>query len=167
MYDEGPAGYDPAPPPAQFQAHMRRTVEVAIDEALAPRPEADILDTMAAAPTGLVSDHKLLVEVLLWNALVFAADTLTLYACLRGLGVELTPAASLIAFILGSIVVTLGPIPFGLGTFEATSISLLHLLGAPIEGAFSAVFLLRFLTLWIPLVLGLLQLRRFGHLRMT
>ena len=49
MYDDGPTAYDPAPPPEAFQAHMRRTVEVAIDEALAPRPEADILDVMAAS----------------------------------------------------------------------------------------------------------------------
>ena len=51
MYDDGATAFDPSPPPAAFQSHMRRTVEVAIDEALAPRPEADILDVMAASAT--------------------------------------------------------------------------------------------------------------------
>jgi uncharacterized membrane protein YbhN (UPF0104 family) len=119
-----------------------------------------LLQSMAAAPAGLLGNHSLLLEVMMWNGLVFAADTLTLYACLRGLGIELALPISLIAFILASIVVTLGPIPFGLGTFEATSTSLLHLLGAPIEGAFSAVFLLRFFTLWFPLLVALVQLRK-------
>ncbi|WP_336980821.1 lysylphosphatidylglycerol synthase transmembrane domain-containing protein [Altererythrobacter fulvus] len=124
------------------------------------RPIAQLLETMAEAPASLVADRALLLRVTAYNALVFAADIATLYACLRGLGEEAGLSTAFIAFTLASIVVTLGPIPLGLGTFEATSTSTLHLLGVPIEAALSATLLLRFLTLWLPLVPGFIQMHR-------
>ncbi len=126
------------------------------------RPVAQLLETMAEAPATLVKDRALLVRITLLNAAIFAADSLTLYACLRGVGTHVAPATALIAFILSSIVVTLGPIPLGLGTFEAASTSVLHLLGVPIEAAVSATMLLRLMTLWLPLIPGSMQLRRMG-----
>jgi uncharacterized membrane protein YbhN (UPF0104 family) len=60
---------------------------------------------------------------------------------------------------MASIVVTLGPIPLGLGSFEATSTATLGLLGVPIENAFAATMLLRILTLWLPLLPGLTMMR--------
>jgi uncharacterized membrane protein YbhN (UPF0104 family) len=69
------------------------------------------------------------------------------------------PALALIAFIMASIVVTLGPIPRGLGSFEATGIAMLTLLGVPLEAAVAGILLLRGLTLWIPLVPGLVLTR--------
>jgi len=124
------------------------------------RPIAQLLQTMAEAPGALVGDRALLLRVTGFNALVFLADILTLYACLRALGVDTGVSTALIAFSLASIVVTLGPIPLGLGTFEATSTSTLHLLGVPIEAALSATLLLRFLTLWLPLAPGFIQMHR-------
>lgn len=129
------------------------------------RPISQLLETVAEAPTRLIADHRLLAHVTLFNALVYVADVLTLYACARALGLALALSILLIAFTLASIVVTLGPIPFGLGTFEATSTSVLHLLGVPIETALSATMLLRFLTLWLPLIPGSVQLRRFATKR--
>ncbi len=125
-------------------------------------PVRQLLRSVAEAPARLLSDRGLLLRVAWCNALVFAADILTLYACLRGLGVELALSTALIAFTLASIVVTLGPIPFGLGSFEAAGTSALHLLGVPFEAALSGVFLLRFLTLWLPLVPGFLELRHLA-----
>ena len=128
------------------------------------RPISQLLQTMSEAPTLLVGNRRLLLRVTLFNGLIFAADTLTLYACMRALGVELPISTALIAFTLASIVVTLGPIPLGLGSFEATCTSMLHLLGTPIEAAFSGTLMLRFLILWIPLIPGSYLLR---HLTRT
>jgi uncharacterized protein (TIRG00374 family) len=127
------------------------------------RPISQLLETVAEAPVRLVADRRLLLRVALFNALVYAADVLTLYACMRALGIEPTLSTALIAFTLASIVVTLGPIPFGLGSFEATSTSVLRLLGVPIEAALSVTMLLRFLILWLPLIPGLVLTRRLAR----
>jgi uncharacterized membrane protein YbhN (UPF0104 family) len=60
---------------------------------------------------------------------------------------------------MASIVVTLGPLPLGLGSFEATSTATLHLLGVPVEAAFAGTMLLRLLTLWLPLIPGMILMR--------
>lgn len=124
------------------------------------RPIRQLLAVVGEAPAGLVRDRALFVRLLGFNALIFAADVLTLFAALRGLGVAVPPASALIAFVLASIVVTLGPIPFGLGSFEATCAGTLTLLGVGLEAALAATLLLRVLILWLPLVPGLVLTRR-------
>lgn len=118
-----------------------------------------LLDTVAEAPGDLLGDRRLLARVTLFNALIFLADAATLYACLRALGEEAALSTALIAYIMASIAVTLAPIPMGLGSFEATATATLHLLGVPVEAAFAGTMLLRLLTLWLPLLPGLLLLR--------
>ncbi|WP_412852621.1 lysylphosphatidylglycerol synthase domain-containing protein [Ectothiorhodospira shaposhnikovii] len=55
---------------------------------------------------------------------------------------------------------TLGLVPLGLGTFEATCLVMLNLLGVPLEAALTATILLRGLTLWLPMLPGLWFVRR-------
>ena len=62
--------------------------------------------------------------------------------------------------MFASIAVILGPIPMGLGSFEAVSIAMLRLFGVPFEAALSATLLFRGFTLWLPLILGGLLLRK-------
>ena len=69
-------------------------------------------------------------------------------------------ACAFSAFILASIVVTLGPIPMGLGSFEAVSIGMLRAGGVPFEAALSATLLFRGYTLWLPLLPGMIATRR-------
>jgi uncharacterized membrane protein YbhN (UPF0104 family) len=45
--------------------------------------------------------------------------------------------------------------PLGLGTFEAASIAMLHVVGIGLEGALTATLLLRACTLWLPMLPGL------------
>lgn len=118
-----------------------------------------LLETVGQAPAALLRDRALLVRVTAWNAAIFAADILTLYACLRSLGVATGVPTALIAFILASIVVTLGPIPMGLGNFELVCTSMLHLLGVGLEAALAGTLMVRVLTLWLPLLPGLVLLR--------
>ena len=118
-----------------------------------------LLDTVAQAPGELLKNRKLLARVTGCNALVFLADAGTLFACLHALGQNVAFGTAFIALIAASIVVTLGPVPLGLGTFEATSTTTLHLLGIPIEAAFAGTMLLRLLTLWFPLVPGMILMR--------
>jgi uncharacterized protein (TIRG00374 family) len=122
-------------------------------------PVRALLETVAQAPSHLLSDRRLLLQVAGCNALVFLADAGSLFACLHALGVEVRLGTALIAFIMASIVVTLGPLPLGLGSFEATSTATLHLLGVPVEAAFAGTMLLRLLTLWLPLLPGMVLMR--------
>jgi uncharacterized protein (TIRG00374 family) len=118
-----------------------------------------LLDTVAQAPAKLLKDKSLLARVSAWNAMIFLADAGTLFACLHALGQTVSFGTAFIALIMASIVVTLGPIPLGLGSFEAASTATLHLLGVPMEAAFAGTMLLRLLTLWLPLVPGLVLMR--------
>lgn len=122
-------------------------------------PIRALLGAIAEAPGGLLRDRGLIVRVALCNGLVFLADSLTLASCLAALGQPFAVGAAFVALMAASIVVTLGPIPLGLGTFEATATAMLHALGVPIEAAITATLLLRGFTLWLPLIPGGLLLR--------
>jgi len=118
-----------------------------------------LLDDIAEAPSDLLRDRALLARVALCNALIFLADAGTLFACLRALGTDASFGTSFIALIMASMVVTLGPIPLGLGSFEATSTATLRLLGISFEAAFAGTMLLRLLILWLPLIPGMILMR--------
>jgi uncharacterized membrane protein YbhN (UPF0104 family) len=112
------------------------------------------------APSGLVRNPRLIAELTVLNAGVFVADALTMQCCLLALGVQAPFAAAFVPFMMASIVVTLGPIPLGLGSFEAVSIGMLRLMGIPFEAALSATLLLRGFTLWLPIGVGFVLTRR-------
>ncbi|WP_336966114.1 lysylphosphatidylglycerol synthase transmembrane domain-containing protein [Sphingobium aquiterrae] len=119
-----------------------------------------LLHVMGEAPRRLVTDRRLIATVAAWNGLVFLLDAATLQACMAALGQPVGFTGAFIALIAASVVMTLGPIPLGLGSFEASCTAVLHLLGTPLAGALAGTMLLRSLTLWLPLIPGLLLLRR-------
>lgn len=64
--------------------------------------------------------------------------------------------ADFVAFTMAAIVTLLGAVPLGLGSFEATSIASLRLMGIPFEAALSA-------TLAVPGPSALAAARTRGH----
>jgi uncharacterized protein (TIRG00374 family) len=112
------------------------------------------------APRELIRDPELIGWLTLLNGLVFLADAATMQACILALGVHAPLSAGYVAFMFASIAVILGPIPMGLGSFEAVSIAMLRLFGIPFEAALSATLLFRGFTLWVPLVPGGILLRK-------
>jgi uncharacterized membrane protein YbhN (UPF0104 family) len=127
------------------------------------RTVCELFEMIREAPTGLVRNWRLIGELTLLNAAVFALDGLTMQWSLFALGIDASFGAAFSAFIMASIVVTLGPIPMGLGSFEAVSIGMLRAMGVPFEAALSATLLFRGFTLWLPLVPGMFAARR--HLK--
>jgi uncharacterized protein (TIRG00374 family) len=125
-------------------------------------PLRRMLETVGEAPSELLKDKALLVQVALLNAFVLVADAATLSACLLAIGTPQTFSTAYIALIIAQIAVTLGPVPLGLGAFEGASAGMLRLLGTPFEAALAATLLLRGLTLWLPLLPGLLVTRRMA-----
>jgi uncharacterized protein (TIRG00374 family) len=111
------------------------------------------------APRKLVRDPALILSLTALNLAVFVADAATMQTCLFALGVHAPLSAGYVAFMFASIAVILGPIPMGLGSFEAVSIAMLRLFGVPFEAALSATLLFRGFTLWLPLIPGGLLLR--------
>ena len=120
----------------------------------------DFFKMVGQAPAELVRDPQLIAALSALNLAVFVADAATMQACILALGVHAPLSAGYVAFMMASIAVILGPIPMGLGSFEAVSIAMLRLFGVPFEVALSATLLFRGFTLWLPLLPGGLLLRK-------
>ena len=58
------------------------------------------------------------------------------------------------------MVAMIGPIPLSLGTFEATCVAVLDLLGIPVAPALTATLLFRGFTMWLPMLPGMWLARR-------
>jgi len=116
-------------------------------------------ELVGEAPSKLVRDPHLIAWLTILNLAVFVADAATMQSCIHALGVHAPLSAGYVAFMFASIAVILGPIPMGLGSFEAVSIAMLRLFGVPFEAALSATLLFRGFTLWLPLIPGGILLR--------
>jgi uncharacterized protein (TIRG00374 family) len=121
---------------------------------------ARLLRAIAKAPTDLLRNPILLCETVTLEFAVFALDALTLWLVFRALGDAPSIWVPFVSFIMASMAATLGPIPLGLGTFEAACVGMLSLLGVAIESALAATLLLRGITFWLPMVPGLWIARR-------
>lgn len=124
------------------------------------RTVCELFEMIKEAPTRLVRNLRLIGVLTLLNGAVFALDGLTMQLCLFALGLYVPFSAAFSSLIMASIVVTLGPIPMGLGSFEAVSIGMLRAMGVSFEAALSATLLFRGYTLWVPLVPGMFAARR-------
>ena len=91
---------------------------------------------------------------------VILLDAATLWVMLRALALPASYQVVFPAYLLAMMVATVGPIPLGLGTLEATCVAVLVLRRIPIEAALTATLLLRGCTTWLPLVPGLILVRR-------
>ena len=120
----------------------------------------ETFEMLGEAPREVVRDPWLIAELSLLNFAVFVADAATLLLCLFALGIRAPFDAAFVAFTLAAIVTLLSAIPLGLGSFEATSIGMLRLMGIPFEAALSGTLLYRGFALWLPLGLGLVLTRR-------
>lgn len=104
-------------------------------------------------------EKSLIVKASLFRLAIFLLDAVTLWVVIHSFGVAIEPTTAFIALVLGSVAGTLTLLPGGIGGFEAGSVALLTLLGISIEAALTATIVFRGLTLWIPLVPGLI----FAH----
>jgi hypothetical protein len=116
--------------------------------------------SFSAAPTALLRKPGLVLVSIMLHASVMLLDAGTLWVMFRALGAEMAYTQTLAAFLLASMTATIGIIPLGLGTFEASCVTALAMLGAPLETALTATLLLRGTTLWLPMLPGLWLMRR-------
>ena len=117
-------------------------------------------ERISTAPTDVLRNKRLLAESLFLQLGVFMLDAATLWIAFRALGAPIGFAVAFVSFVLASVVGTIGLVPLGLGTFEATAVALLHALGVTVEAAFAATLVLRGLTFWLPMLPGVWLARR-------
>jgi hypothetical protein len=119
-----------------------------------------LVSGMARAPTAMLRDPRSFAMAAVFQLLIFALDAATLWTMIRAVGADGTLAATFAAFMMGSLAATIGPMPLGLGTFEAVCAAVLHLQGLSVEAALTATLLLRGFTFWLPMLPGLMLARR-------
>jgi glycosyltransferase 2 family protein len=120
----------------------------------------DILETYADVPDDAMHKPFLLAEATFFQIVVFLLDAATLWAMLYALGEPVTLFLAFPCFVLASIVAMLSLIPLGIGSFEATCVGLLVMLGVKVETALAATLLLRGFMVYLPMIPGLLLTRR-------
>lgn len=93
---------------------------------------------------------------------IIALDTVTLLALIRSLGAHSTTMPVFVSFMVASLVRTMGFVPGGLGTFEASSVLTLRAAGLALPVALSATLLFRGVTFWLPMIPGFAASRRLA-----
>jgi len=105
---------------------------------------------------------SLLLRSTIWQLVIVCLDSGTLWACLRAVD-TLAPIDSVfVAFMFTSILETLNISANGVGTFEAVAVLMLRSFGIPTAAALSATLLFRGVSLALPMIPGVLYMRRLS-----
>jgi len=115
---------------------------------------------LAEAPTDLLHNPGLLIQIAGFQLGIFMLDALTLWLAFNSIGDVPEIWVVFVSFVIASMVSTIGAIPIGLGTFEAGSVGMLIFLGVSIEAALAGTLLLRAFTFWLPMLPGIWLVRR-------
>lgn len=119
-----------------------------------------VIGALSSADPELVHHPGLLARVALLRLGNFAADALTVWACLRSVGQDTPVGEAVAAFVVGALARVLGVVPGGLGTFEGGIVGGLALFGVSVEPGLAAALLFRGLSFWLPMPPGLWLSRR-------
>lgn len=115
----------------------------------------NVMEAITSAPRELLQNKPLILLATVFHESVFVLDAATLWVMLQVVNVDVSFWAVLPCFVMAFMVTTIGPIPLGLGTFEITCVSMLGVMGVPLEAALTATLLLRGFTLWLPIIPGM------------
>jgi uncharacterized protein (TIRG00374 family) len=121
---------------------------------------SNLISAMAAAPTELLSDFRPFIKATLLQFGIFVLDAATLWIMLQSLGLDVWPTVAYTALTIATLATTVGPVPLGLGTFEAVSVAMLHGQGISLAAALTATLLLRGFTFWLPMIPGMILARK-------
>jgi len=113
------------------------------------------LRAMRDADPELVRSKRLELDGALYQLGIFVLDGLTLWALLRSLGLNSSMSHAFASFMIANLVRTIGIVPAGLGTFEATAVLMLKMDGVSAAAALSATLLFRVASFLLPMAPGL------------
>ena len=112
------------------------------------------IDFLAQADGRLVRSPRLLVQTIALQGAIILFDAATLWSLILALGSRIPFIAVFASFMVASLFRTMGIVPGGLGTFEATSLIMLRTVGVDVAVALSATLLFRGLSFWLPMLPG-------------
>jgi Mg2+-importing ATPase len=112
------------------------------------------LDFLAGADARLVRSPRLLTATIGLQLAIVLLDASTLWALIAALGVTASASGVFASFMIASLFRTMGIVPGGLGTFEATSVLMLRMVGVDLAVALAATLLFRGLSFWLPMLPG-------------
>jgi len=113
-----------------------------------------ILDFLSGADVRLVRNPRVLAEAIGLQSAIVLLDAATVWTLIQALGVTASPSGVFVSFMVASLFRTMGIVPGGLGTFEATSVLMLRMAGIDVAVALSATLLFRGLSFWLPMLPG-------------
>jgi uncharacterized membrane protein YbhN (UPF0104 family) len=122
-----------------------------------------ILDIGSQVSSARVGSWKLLAKTGGLDVTIFLLDAATLWMMMQAIGMPVGYLTAFAALVIAMLTGTLSLLPGGLGGFEAACTVILTMLGTPVQAALIGTLLLRGLTLWLPLVPGLLLSQRELH----
>jgi uncharacterized membrane protein YbhN (UPF0104 family) len=118
------------------------------------------LRSLTEATPGIAHDGPLIARCASLQVAIFLLDAGTLWVMLFALGLSIHPAPVFASFMMSTLARTLGPVPGGLGVFEAASVATLKLVGVPIAAGLAATLLFRGFSYWLPMLPGIILARR-------
>ncbi len=107
------------------------------------------------ADTKLARNPRLLLQAAVCQASIFWLDATTLGVLVLAMGEPILPSAAFACYMFASVFRSIGILPGGLGTFEATAVLTLTMAGTSIPAALSATLIFRGLSFWLPMLPGL------------
>ena len=107
-----------------------------------------------------VLSWHLLIPTSAFNVAIFVLDGGTLWAMMHVAGAPVGIPTAFVAIVIAFIAGTVSFLPGGIGGFETGAVTTLTILGSPIEAALAGTLLFRGLTLWLPLIPGLMLARQ-------
>ena len=127
------------------------------------RPLKRLAESFEEADTALARQPRLFLHACAYQGAIVLLDAATVWVLVKALGTTASGFAVFSSFMISNLFRTLGVLPGGLGTFEASSVVTLGLVGVPLPVALSATLLFRGLSFWLPMIPGLwLSRRLFG-----
>jgi len=126
------------------------------------KPLASLLEFVQHADKHLVRNPVNFSVAVGLQLLIIALDTATMFAVIHALRGEIPATGIFVSFMISSLFRTIGFMPGGLGTFEATSVLTLRMFGATIALGLSATLLFRGLSYWLPMLPGMYFARRLS-----
>jgi Mg2+-importing ATPase len=118
------------------------------------------LDFLAEADARILRSPRVLAETTGLQGAIVLLDAATLWTLIAALGANASAGGVFASFMIASLFRTMGIVPGGLGTFEATSVLMLRMVGVDLAVALSATLLFRGLSFWIPMLPGYWVSRR-------
>ena len=119
-----------------------------------------LYDAARHASADRILGRRLLAVTTAINVVIFLLDGTTLWAMMHVAGAPIGIPSAFVAIVIGFVAGTVSFLPGGIGSFEAGCVATLAILGSPFEAALAGTLLFRGLTLWIPLLPGLMLARQ-------